>query len=285
MWKKRNEDEVKEEPFYLIENVLDYINKLGKKSKFHDLQGNKFCFLENFSKKIISENILIYTGFFKSARNEFRPDLINKKTGIERKNPKKITEGDIEKTHFCIKIDKNTNEVYFFFEKNFWGVTIDNITDYLTVFTRQYCESKNEKKNFTIIHLEIPRNTFLTELENLSRTSLAEVYFDKKLLGGNALNFSNRFVSLKQDLILTAKASKKESITEVAVDLWNKLQQKDSPISKIRIRGTDQNKNEVLLDTTFACKTEYILVDLSPDTGEVNSTQLYTGLKNIANSF
>jgi hypothetical protein len=285
MWKKKKKDEAKEYPFFLIEDVLDYIGKLGKKAKFHDLQGNKFCFLETLDKKSVSENIFIYTGFFKSARNEFRPDLINKRTGAERKNPKEITEGDIEKTHFCIKIDKEANEVYLFFERNFWGVTIDNITDYLTVFTRQYCESKKEKKNFTIIHLEIPRNTFLTEIESLSRTSLAEVYFDKKLLGSNALNFSNRFVSLKQNLILTAKASTKESITEVAVDLWNKLKQKDSPISKIRIRGIDQNKNEVLLDTTFACKTEYIQVDLNPDTGEVNSMQLYTGLKNIANSF
>jgi len=285
MWKKKKDDEVKEYPFYLIENVLDYVSKLGKKAKFRDLKGNKFCYLEYIDEKVINDNILIYTGLFKSARNEFRPDLINKRTGIERKNPKEIMEGDIEKTHFLIKIDKETKDVYFFLEKNFYGVTIDNITDYLTGFTQKYCNSKSEKKNFSIIHLEIPRNTFLTELETLSRTSLAEVYFNKQLLGSKALNFSNRFVSLKQDLVLTAKASAKESITEVGVDLWNKFMQKDSPISKIRIRGIDQNKHEVLLDTAFACKTEQITVDVNADTGEVNSTQLYTGLKNIANSF
>jgi len=285
MWKKKNDDEVKEYPFYFIENILDYTSKLGKKAKFCDLKGNKFCYLEYIDKKVINDNILIYTGLFKSARSDFRPDLVNKRTGIERKNPKEITEGDIEKTHFLVKIDKETKDVYFFLESNFYGVNINNITDYLTIFTQKYCESKSEKKNFSIIHLEIPRNTFLTELETLSRTSLAEVYFNKQLLGSSALNFSNRIVSLKQDLVLTAKASAKESITEVGVDLWNKFMQKDSPISKIRIRGIDQNKNEVLLDTTFACKTEHIIVDVNVDTGEVNSTQLYTGLKNIANSF
>ena len=284
MWKKRSEDEIREVPFYLIESVLDYINKLNKKEKFHDLKGNKFCFLEALNKKS-EENTTVYTGFFKSARNEFRPDLINKRTGIERKNPKEITEGDIEKTHFLVKIDKQKDEVYFFLERNFYGVTISNIADYFSDFTKKYCVTKKEKKNFSIIHLEIPRSNFFTELKALTRASLAEVHFDKKLLGSSALNFSNRTISLKQDLVLTAKASAKESIAEVGIDLWNKFsQQQDSSISKIRIRGRDRNNHEVLLDTTFACKTEYVTVDLSFDTGEVNTSQIYTGLKDIANT-
>jgi hypothetical protein len=285
LWKKRNEDEIEECPFYLVEDVLTYVNKLAKKAKFLDLKGKKFCYLETISRQEINDNVVLLTGFFKSARNEFRPDLINKRTGVERKNPKEITEGDIEKTHFIVKIDKEQNEVFLFLENNFHGVTINNIIDYLTNFSQKYCNSKGNKKNFTIVHFEIPRNNFLTELEALSRTSLAEIYFDKKMLGSNALNFSNRTISLQKDLVLTAKASTKESITEVGIDLWNKLQQKDSPISKIRIKGIDQNKHNVLLDTNFACKTEYIEVDLDADTGEVNSIQLFTGLKNIANSF
>jgi hypothetical protein len=285
MWKKQNEDEIEERPFYLVEAILTYINKLAQKTKFHDLKNNKFCYLETISMEIISDDIVLLTGFFKSARNEFRPDLVNKRTGKERKNPKEITEGDIEKTHFIIKIDKKQKEVFLFLENNFYGITINNIIDYLTNFSRKYSDVKGEKKNFTIVHYDIPRNNFLTELEALSRTAIAEVHFDKKLLGSNALNFSDRTISLQKDLVLTAKASAKESITEVGIDLWNKLKQKDSPISKIRIKGIDQNKHNVLLDTTFACKTEYIEVDLNTDTGEVNSTQLFTGLKYIANSF
>lgn len=283
MWKKKGEENAEELPFFLIEQVFDYISKLSKRAKFHDLKGNKFCYLESISKK--EGNAILYTGLFKSARSEFRPDLINKKTGVERKNPKEITEGDIEKTHFLVKIDKELKDVYLFLENNFYGVSINSFIDYLTRFTKGYCDKNDKKKNFTLFNLEIPNNNFLTQLEILSRTSLAEVYFDKQLLGSKALNFSNRFVSLKQDLVLTAKSSKKESITEVAVDLYNKLQQKESPISRLRIRGVDPNKNEVLLDTSFMCKKEFVKVDLNPETGEVNSAQLYTGLKNIANSF
>jgi hypothetical protein len=168
MWKKRNEDEIKERPFYLVEGVLTYVNKLAKKAKFIDLKGNKFCYLETISKQEINDNVVLLSGFFKSARNEFRPDLINKRTGAERKNPKEITEGDIEKTHFIVKIDKDQKEVFLFLENNFYGVTINNIIDYLTNFSQKYCESKGNKKNFTIVHFEIPRNNFLTELEALS---------------------------------------------------------------------------------------------------------------------
>lgn len=285
MWKKKGEEEAKEVPFFLIEQVITYIAKLAKKAKFHDLKGNKFCYLESISKKDINDSVTIYTGLFKSARNDFRPDLINKRTGIERKNPKEITEGDIEKTHFLIKVDNELKEVFLFLESNFYGVNINSFIDYLTRFTKSYCEKNSQKKNFTLFHMEIPNNNFLTQLETLSRTSLAEVFFDKQLLGSKALNFSNRTVSLKQDLVLIAKSSKKESITEVAVDLYNKLQQKESPISRIRIRGIDPNKNEILLDTSFMCRKEFITVDINQETGEVNSAQLYTGLKNIANSF
>lgn len=285
-WKKKSDDEIPaEEPFYEVAEVLDYVKKLSRTSKFYDLQGNKFCYLEFISKEVINNSLVIYTGIFKSARNEFRPDLINKKTGIERKNPKKITEGDIEKTHFLIKIDRIVKEVYVFLERNFYGINIQNLVNYISDFCSKYLKSKKLTKRFSLLHLEILKNNFLTELKILTRTSLAEVYFDKQLLGSQALNFSNKTVSLKQDLILTAKASTKDSITEVAIDLYNKLQQKNSPISRVRIRGIDPNNNEILLDTALLCKAEFVTVDLNPESGEVNSIQLFSGLKEIANSY
>jgi hypothetical protein len=284
MWKDKDGDKQIDTPFYLVNEILEYIFLLPKKRKFYDLKDNKFCFLE-FIDTNRTEHSLFISGFFKSARNEFRPNLLNRKTGNERPNPKEITEGDIEKTHFVIKIDRKENEVFMFLEHNFFGLGIKNIINYITHFTKLYLISKKKAKNFSIEFSTIPRNNFLTELEKLSRTKLAEVYFDKKLLGGKALNFSNRIISLKKDLKLIATASPKESIFEVAIDFFNAMNAKGSAITKVRIFGNDEDNNEIILDTSFMSRIEYISVDINSLSGELNTNQVISGLNGIAKSF
>ena len=288
MWGQNNVIGNNEQPFFLVGKVLDYIGNIKSKDKmqkFYDLRDKKFCFIDFVYKTDIDETDVVYSGVFKSARSDFRPNLINKRTGNERKNPKEISEGDIEKTHFLVKLSKRDNEVYLFMEKNFMGVSPTVFVNYITRFTNSYLQHIDEKRNFSIQKTDIMMNNFLTEVERLSRTITAEVYFDKKLLGSEVLNFSNRTVSLKRDLILTAKASTKESITEFGIDIWNKMQHQDSPISRVRIKGIDENDNAVLLDTSFFCRQEFITAELDADTGEVNSTQLLSRLQKLAKDF
>lgn len=285
MWRNSQDDPIIDNPFYGIEDVISFTMKQSKKNRFYDLKDDKFCFIESAEFIREKDEPTLITGVFKSARNEFRPNLINKRTGEERKNPKEITEGDVEKTHFIIKIDTNNEEVYFFIESNYHGVSLVNAVNYFGVFNIKYLEHKDLKRNYSVKHLVIPRNNFLKELEHISRTKLAEVYFDKQLLGSQALNFSNRMISLKKELKLVASASTRESITEVAVDFYNAMNKKDSPISKVRIHGNDENNNEVILDTSFMSKEEFITVDINQETGEFNTTQLLSGLKKIAKSF
>lgn len=288
MWKQKDDEENRERPFFMVGAVLDYIGNIkakDKMQKFYELRDKKFCFIDFVNKADINDKDVVYYGVFKSARSDFRPNLINKRTGNERKNPKEISEGDIEKTHFLVKLSKTDNEVYLYMEKNFMGISSTVFVNYINQFTNMYLQHIEEKRYFSIQKTDIPMNNFLTEVERLSRTITAEVYFDKKLLGSEALNFSNRTISLKRDLILTARASTKESITEVGVDLWNKMQHKDTPISRVRIKGIDENDNAVLLDTSFFCRQEFITVDLNADTGEVNSTQLLSKLQKMAKEF
>lgn len=288
MWKQKQEDEEKELPFFLIGDVLEYIGSIGvkdKKKKFYNLRDNKFCFIDYVNTTKLDENNIVYCGVFKSARSDFRPNLINKRTGNERVNPKEMNEGDIEKTHFLVKLSKTNNEVYLFLEKNFMGISPSVFVNYITQFTTTYLKNIEQQKNFHIHKTDILMNNFLTEVERLSRTTLAEVYFDKRLLGSEALDFSNRTISLRKDIVLTAKASIKESITEVGIDFWNKMQHKDSLISRVRIKGIDENNNSILLDTSLLCRQEYVSVDLDSRTGEVNSDQLLSRLQKMAKEF
>lgn len=277
-----------ETPYYEIESVLDYIHSIKRlRNKFYDLKDNKFCYIDSITKEILAdEDIIIYTGVFESARDEFRPKLVDKKTGERRPNPKAISEGDIERTHFCIKIDKKqTKEVYVFLERCFYGVNINNITNYISKFAKKLLKKNNKKKSYTIINYQIPSADFSNELQNLQRTVVAEVHFSKQLLGGQCLGFSNRLISLQKDLILTAKASRGDSIKETVVDIWNYSQGKNSPISRIRVKGIDPNNHDILLDTSFMCKADKVEIERNADTGEINSFQLFNAMKNIANSY
>jgi len=281
-WKKRKDEETVYLPLYEIIDILQYIKKLSRLKKFFDLSNDKFCFIESVDINEHNEYTLA-KGFFKSARNEFRPNLINKRTGTERKNPKEISEGDIEKTHFVIKADKSKEEVYFLMEYNYHGIGIGAAIDYFTFFLRKYLKFKKISRSFSIVKAVIPGNEFFEELQKLQRAKIAEVYFDKQLLGSKALNFSNRTISLKKDLKLVASAELGESISGVAVDLFNAFKRQGTNISKVRIFGNDSNNNEVVLDTSHMSKKDFIKVDLNPETGEVITSQIISGLVEYAN--
>lgn len=280
-WKSPNQEDIVETPFYEVCDALEYVSKLAKKKRFYDLKNDKFCFLDTFS---IDKNFC--SGFFKSARNEFRPNLINKLTGNERRNPKEKSEGDIEKTHFVIRIDQTSNEVYLFLEHNHTGISIQNLINYLNKFSREYAAKNNKSSRFTVFYQMIARNNFLTELEKLERTKIAEIHVDKQILGNDFLNFSNRTVSIQQDVLLKVKAERSEDIKNFAVDIYNKFSgKKDESISKIRIYGQDENGNETFIDTSFMGQVDFIPAQLDDDTGEAVTQDLLSGIRKIANSF
>ncbi len=281
VWRSPNQEDIIEMPFYEVKEALEYTSKLSKKKRFYDLKNDKFCFLDSFT---IDSNFCL--GYFKSARNEFRPNLINKQTGGERKNPKEKSEGDIEKTHFVIKIDQSNNEVYLFLEYNHTGISIQNLINYLNKFSREYAANKSINSRFSIVHQMIARNSFLTELDKLERTKIAEIHVDKQILGSDFLKFSNRTVSIQKDILLKVKAERKEDIKDFAVDMYNSFSgKKNKSINKIRVYGQDEEGNETFIDTSFMGQVDFIPAKLDDDTGEAVTLDLLREIKKIANSF
>lgn len=259
-----------ETPFLDIVETIKYIKSLKKVEKIFSLKGDKICFLANYQT---SNNTI--TGYFKSARHAFRPKLIDSKTAQERDSPKLITEGEIEKTHFLIKIGKQ--DIYLLTETNGHGVSTQQIVEYFDRFTKKYLNSIRKKKGFSVIFYKIAKDNFISEINQLKRVKVAKIYFDKKLLGTDCLNFANRRVSLQRDIELTAKAKKQENIKETAIDFFNTFQ-KDDKVSKVRIEGINNNNGNVVLDTEFIEKISSESLSLNPDTGEIITTEIYSVL-------
>jgi hypothetical protein len=266
-------------PCFIIGDVIMYILSFKKIHKKYDLKESKFCLLQDATFEESKEETII-TGFFKSAIDSFRPNLIDRTNGDERKSPKKLTEGDIEKTHFSIKIGKE--EVFLLLEVNGNGVSINQVVEYFGAFTASYYKKKLKKpKAFSIGQARIGRQDFLTSIRELKRSRIAEIHFDKSLLGSQALNFSNRTSSIKRDMTLTLTAEKNESITETAIDIFNKFSSNGDSISKIRIYGKDEDNNNVIIDTSFIEQVDFLNISLNIETGEIVTSQILSGLKRI----
>jgi len=167
-------------------------------------------------------------------------------------------------------------------EVNGKGITINSIISYLKSFIKEYLKSiNNGNQKLTIYYETIAKDNFLEELKKLKRSIVAKVSFNKSLIGSEALNFSDRTENLQNDITLILKAERNQSITETAIDFFNKFngQNVSNSISNIRIEGKDKNNDNIILDTSFMEKIEFANVSLNSNTGEVQTVNILSLLK------
>jgi hypothetical protein len=274
-------------PLFEINDLITFINNLEEQERKYDLKKDKkMCALVSATMEETDKQHIIIAGIFKSAESKYRPPLLDIKTDTERDNPKTLTEGEKEMTHFAIKV--KDDEVYFVLEINGKGIAISNIISYFNTFKEKHLEFLNKNleanskiQNFKIHYTKIGKDNFLEELGKLSRARVVTVTFDKSLLGSDGLKFSNRTNTLKRDVVLTLKAEKMQSAIEFAMDMFNVFnkQNTQNSVSKIRIDGKDENNVNTILDTSFMEKIESVNVPININTGEVQTLDMLKFLK------
>lgn len=217
---------------------------------------------------------------FKSAKHSFSPPLMNRRTAEERPNPKELDEGEIEKVHFVLKLEED--DIMICMEKNRDGVTINNIVDYFNHFMRKMYSEKDQESNFHYKSDIIAKDNFIEILRSLNRVSVADVYYDKSILGGQYLNLSDRTVGIRSSVVLSIKPNWGESAKELAIDAFNKFNgaTKDgkSKVQKIRIEGKNEFNGDVILDTDFIEKRETVDIEYDGKTGEIVSKDAFRKL-------
>ena len=274
-------------PFTEVATLLKSINSLSKQKRIYDLKSDKYCLLESFAlcKDNENDNVFVVSGILKSAISNFRPKLINRRTATERDNPKEKAEGEIELTHFCIKIynTENYKDVIILFERNSNGVSINNFINYLNNFNKNLAQKNGQKNKYSIKHCIIAKEDIEDAITNLARTKVAELHVDKKILGSDALDFSNRIHSAQRDIVITVKAERKTSISDIALDALQSLKVANTKITRMRVWGETDDKQNILIDTSLFCKKTEIKCELNPETGEVSTAKILWQMKNIIN--
>lgn len=273
-----------EKTLNVVENLaktLRFIAIQTNKLKKKDLNDDRICFLDFYD---YNEEEGLIKILFKSARHSYRAPLLNRNTIESRENPKTKDEGEQVKTHLLIKFVEGDAIVFLETGRNILSMKI--ITEYLNTFISIYNNSHKKE------HIEgyfrfnmIPRDDFNEVLENMQRVTFAEVFIDKQILGGDALNFSDRIETVQEDIVISLKPEKKKSIKQVVDDIISKATGVKSIIKRIRVKGKMSDSSESIIDTDFIVKKEYIDAQQSEETGEYNTQYMFSQLEQLANNF
>ncbi|MDE6269014.1 MAG: hypothetical protein K2M04_08035 [Muribaculaceae bacterium] len=262
--------------------VCRYLTTLERSIRKKDLDGNKFGFISEIS----SEEDDVASILFKSARHSYRAPLLDRNTVVERENPKTMDEGEQMKTHVVLKrIDGSPIALI---ESGNNLMTGNNIVDYLNFGLSIYnadTEDDSEKLHGFFSLEMMPRDDFTEVLNNMSRVTCANIYIDKNILGSSALNFTETYETIQDDVILQIKANRKKSILNSLYHIVDKYNGNQSNIRRIRVVGRIGNNNETIIDTGFIVKKEYVEVSQNDDTGEFSSAEMFQSIKELSNQF
>jgi len=269
-----NGSEIPQNPKNIIEQFLHNYDSCNHLERKMDINNNRFCFLDssyNYDYPYLS-------GFFISAKTQHRPPLIDETTLSKRRNPKHLTEGEEERTHFVIKIDESTGDLILLLESRNVGITVGVIARYI----KRMLRDSNIEFKWSIITKE----NFIDELRNLYQVKVCDIYVQKDILGSDALRFANPSENMQEEVMLTIKAKPRKSIKEKTMEIaHNFLGGTSEHIKRIKVVGVDDNKNPVTLNTTAAQQDKYVKVNLDEETKIVDSDDMLQKMREILEDF
>lgn len=264
-------------------NLLVFLQNKTRVERKQDITSDKIAFLDS---SIMENDGNLIKLLFKSAKHSYRAPLIDKNTVIERDNPKRIDEGEQTKTHALIKFREG--DAILLLETGGGMLTGHNIAEYLNkmlaIYNAQF-QNDGDKILGGFCFDMIPCDDFREVLQNMSRVSCATIFTDKRILGSDVLNFSDPSEELKEEVVLEIKAERNKSILQHVYDFLDKFTGANSIIRRIRVKGKLPNNNESIIDTSFIIKKEYVDAVQNRDTGEYDSTYMFSQLVELSHNF
>ncbi|WOE69127.1 hypothetical protein RZR97_08395 [Hydrogenimonas thermophila] len=270
----QNSQEIMQNPNNIMQIFLANFNNTNSNNRKMDINNNRFCLLEedyDFDGQYLS-------GYFISAKTQHRPPLIDEETLTRRENPKQLTEGEEERTHFVMKIDQSTDEIILLLESRKVGITPLVIAKYI----KKFLNNSNIEYRYSII----TRDNFIDELENLDQVKVCELFVEKEILGSEALNFSDINEQMQEEVSLTVKAKRYQSIKDKALEIArNVIGGTEQRIRRIKVLGLDNNNNPVTLNTTAAQLDSYVRVNLDEETKIVDTDDILRRMREMLENF
>lgn len=218
---------------------------------------------------------------FGAAKFDHRPPLLNVRTGFERDNPKNREEGEEELTHAILTY--RNEHIGFMLEERRAGISKGGLVNYLRRAATLYYRKKHDSSVPFDIELAVVRKgDFAKELMRTRRIKVGEVFTDKRILGSGFLNYANRTRPVKNTIMLKIGSALGADIKETLGDIYGKFTGERKEIVRIRAYGSDDDGNDVVLDTDIVKMVEFVEVELDKDRGTVDSADMIAKMLALA---
>lgn len=228
---------------------------------------HRFHLLEFFGKNLPYIRLL-----FGSGRYRHRPPLRHRKTAILRDNPKTTDEGDNERTHMVLHPISAAEGIDLVMEEKRGGLSRSAFVAYIRYLANKFGSKVKDFEDFIPVISVLGAEDFWDQLDELNRASHSILYTSAKKLGSEALQYFEPDRTIKGQIKVEVVAEKGESLREKFMSARKRLEQ---GTSKIRIVGTNDLGNRVILDTDFVRSVDYLEIEVDDATGATESQDFF----------
>jgi len=211
-----------------------------------------------------------------SAKHHHRPPLIHAVTLDKRDNPKELTEGEMEKTHFAVGF--NADQAFLLLEKKQGGVSAARIENYLNNHLR-HLRGRGQRIECKLI----VSGNFLAKLREMPKIMISEIFTSADLLTDTFLTDVPMATEVREEVELIFKAKKGRSIPKQLLSRLYRAfasDQANRKISRMRVLGKSEENDLLLLDTDSLTESEYIEVELD-ENGQVVTESISPKLRSM----
>lgn len=263
----------------IFRRLLEYIDKLpGEHRIIADDKTNKAVDIESI-KVDTKQGSEFVKMVFKSCKYNHSPNYMSSLDGTERATDKKLSEGEKEITHMCMRLD--LDEAYTIFEERRTGVSMYSVINFFNKNLIQLCQDEKKYVDGMLSFGYIPSDKFLDLIEKSQRIVSAELFVDRTLMGSQNLNLLDLDDSSRDDVVITIKAQKRKSLLKnVLKDTFNKLATEESRVNRIRLYAKDKDNFNMYIDTDAMKKVQEINVELKED-GTVDTYSIFSKMEEI----
>ncbi|EIW92378.1 hypothetical protein HMPREF1321_1570 [Capnocytophaga sp. oral taxon 412 str. F0487] len=263
-------------------NFVEFVNNLDDESKKYNINRTKFCsieFINQLEQRDCNGRLKCFFGCIKSAPFGVNKPLLDYSDNTERDNPKNLTEGEKEQNYFILAFNSNS-EFEIIFQKSGLGISINQFKNYIDNLINKYLSYINLEKEFRTEMGDIIIENLNDIIDRIDRIVECKLYIDKQVLGSDFLGLSNRTLSVKKELTISAKAEYNQSIEQFLRDILQNITHNNT-ISRVWVRGKDNNNNEAKFFIEKIMKGNTISVDINPTTGAVVRESIKQAMINL----
>ena len=198
--------------FYYLDTIFSRLRNDGKDYSTRDFICSFSQFLEELSNEDLNsrkydfsldEKVLwldsyyitglgCYDLVFKSAKYNHVRNVIDTDNMTERGIIKNRSDGDEEKTHFCIRYVEGQPRFICAHESNYYGISISKIMFYLNDKLSAYQVTHGENVRWNLESEIMPCNDFLEELRKMKSISLLTVTIERSDFQNDFMRFADR---------------------------------------------------------------------------------------------